>query len=95
MKLRAEELGEYQKSLAGQKSLDDSLVSTAAALRAEDERRMQNGVDIRREYGETEAYNRAFDALKRLGDRLDNSDLSSGERAGVLQKELARMLADA
>lgn len=95
MKLRAEELGEYQKTLAGQKSLDDSLVSTAAALRAEDERRMQNGEDMRREYGASEAYNRAFDGLKRLADRLENTDLNGGEKASVMSKELARMLADA
>lgn len=95
MKLRADEMSEYQKTLAEQKSLDDSLVGTAETMRADDERRMQNGEDMRREYGESEAYNRAFDSLKRLGERLDNTDLNGGEKASVMSKELARMLADA
>lgn len=94
-KLRADELAGYQKTLAEQKTLDDSMVATADALRAEDERRMMNGDAMRREYGESAAYNAAFDKLKSLADKLDNTDLTAGERESVLSKELAKMLADA
>lgn len=95
MKLRQQEADNYKKSLNEQNSLDNSLVATAEALRAEDEKRMMNGDALRREYGESAAYNTAFDKLSALADKLNNSDLNEEEKSGILSKELANILQDA
>ena len=95
MKLRQQEADNYKKSLNEQNALDNSLVSTAEALRAEDEKRMMNGADLRREYGESAAYNTAFDKLSALAEKLNNSDLNDEEKSGILSKELANILQDA
>lgn len=91
---REKEAEALQKELEGEQKKIDAALKAADAAEQERKAKEEAGAAMMRAAEESETYNKAFDHLASVQKQLDKTNLSTEQKNKILDKEIAKMIAD-